>query len=194
MTQRNSMRSSDVALVETITSWWSEEIEERVTDHGWNAYLVTFTFNHIPGLPATKLKEMQDCVCRFYSKMVTRVVRKPNSIHQLFNRPRMLTAPDYPVFKHEKIGRPAATINEGLHLHSILAVPLKSRLKEDAPSHVDQKPHLYIKAPLRKIHFELIESNMDGVTDYVMKSVKRGRCRWEDVFFLPKSPSELSSE
>jgi hypothetical protein len=126
MRKLNSMSSNDVAFVETVTSWWSKEMEERVRDHGWNAYIVTFTFNHIPGQPATKLKMMQDCVCRFYSKMVTRVVRKPNSMHQLFNRPRMMTAPDYPVFKHEKIGLAAATVNDGLHLHSILALPLKA--------------------------------------------------------------------
>jgi hypothetical protein len=130
----NSMTSNDIAFVETVTAWWSREVEERVRDHGWNAYLITFMFNHIPGRPATKLKLMQDSVPRFYSKLVTRVVRRPNSIEQLFNRPRMMVAPDYPVFKHYKIGLQAAIVNDGLHLHSILAVALKSRLKEDVVS------------------------------------------------------------
>jgi hypothetical protein len=194
MTRLNSMTSNDVAFVETVTAWWSREVEERVKYHGWNAYLVTFMFNHIPGPRVAQLKMMQDSVSRFYSKLVTRVVRKPNAIEQLFNRPRMMVAPDYPVFKYEKIGLAAATVNEGLHLHAIVAVPLNSRLKEDVVSHVARKSRLYIKKPLHNIHFQPIENNTYGVTDYVMKAVKRGRCRWEDVFFLPKSPSELSSD
>jgi hypothetical protein len=146
------------------------------------------------GRGEVRLKAMQDNICRFYSKLVTRVVRKPNSPLDLYKRPRMLAAPDYPVFKHSKIGIDAATINDGLHVHGILVVPLKSRLKVDVASHVTQKPYLYVKPPLRSIHFEPIENNFKRVTDYMMKSVKRGRCRWEDVFFLPKSPSELSSD
>jgi hypothetical protein len=193
MRKRHPMTSNDVALVETITSWWSREVEDRVRYNGWNAYLVTFTFNHIPGSAPAKLRLMQDRVSRFYSKLVTRVVRRPNSVAQLFARPRMMVAPDYPVFKYEKIGLQAVTVNDGLHLHSILTVPLQSRLKEDVASHVEQRPYLYVKSPLRQIHFQPIENNTRGVTDYVMKTIKRRNCRWEDVFFLPKSPSELSS-
>jgi hypothetical protein len=192
MQNRYSIKPNDVAIVEAVTSWWSQEMEDRVTLHGWNTYLVTFMFNHIPGPSAVKVKLMQDSVCRFYSQLVTRVVRKPNSIHQLFNRPRMITAPDYPVYKHKKIGLAAATVNDGLHMHSILAIPLKSRLKEDIGSHVARKSFSYIKSPLRNIHFQPIENNIKGATDYAMKAVKRRRCKWEDVLFLPKSPSELS--
>jgi hypothetical protein len=188
------LNSHDVALVETITSWWSREVEAKLTKGGWNAYLVTFMFNHLPGPPAARLKVMQDSVCRFYSTLVTRVVRKPKSIHQLHLRPRMLTVPDYPVFKYAKIGLREATVNDGLHMHAILSVPLSSRLKVDIISHVAEKSRLYRKRPLREIHFKPIEHSTYAVTNYVMKSVRRGRCRWEDVLFLPKSLSELSSD
>jgi hypothetical protein len=186
-----ALNPKEVALIETITSWWSREVEDKVTKDGWNAYLVTFMFHHLSGLPVARLKVMQDSVCRFYSTLVTRIVRKPNSIHQLYLRPRMLVAPDYPVFKHDKISLRDATVNDGLHMHSILAVPLKSRLKEELASHVAGKSRLYIKKPLRKIHFQPIESHTYAVTNYAMKAVRRGRCRWEDVLLLPKSLSEL---
>jgi hypothetical protein len=185
------LNPKEVAFIETITSWWSREVEDKVTKDGWNAYIVTFMFNHLSGLPAARLKIMQDSVGRFYSTLVTRVVRKPNSIHQLFLRPRMLVTPDYPVFKHDKISLRDAMVNDGLHMHSILAVPLKSRLKEELASHVARRSRLYIKKPLCKIHFQPIENNTYAVTNYAMKAVRRGRCRWEDVFLLPKSPSEL---
>ena len=79
MAQRISLNSSETALIEAITAWWSKEMEDKARYEGWNVYLVTFMFNHIPGTAATKLKTMQDSVSRFYSKMITHVVRKPNS-------------------------------------------------------------------------------------------------------------------
>jgi hypothetical protein len=106
----------------------------------------------------------------------------------------MIAGPDYPVFKHEKISLAAARVNDGLHMHAILGMPLKSRLKESVSPHVDGKRHVYIKAPLRKIRFDPIEGEMEHVTDYALKAIKRGRSRWEDLLFFPKSPSELSSK
>jgi hypothetical protein len=79
MTQLSSMKSHEIALVESITSWWSKEMEDRARYEGWSIYLVTFTFDHIPGKAATKLKIMQDSVSRFYSTLVKHVARKPNS-------------------------------------------------------------------------------------------------------------------
>ena len=35
-------------------------MEDRVTLDGWNSYLVTFMFNHIPGPPPKKLKLMDN--------------------------------------------------------------------------------------------------------------------------------------
>ena len=192
MMQSKSMKPQEIALVELITTWCSREMEERAQYDGWNIYLVTFTFNHIPSRPAVKLKIMQDSVCRFYSTLIKHVVRKPNSIRHMHKRPRMIAAPDYPVFKHEKISLAEARVNDGLHMHAILGMPLKSRLKESVSTHVDGRRHAYIKTPLRRIHFVPIEGNMENVTDYALKAIKRGRCSWEDLLFLPKSPSELS--
>ena len=193
MAYTNSINSSDIAQIEAITAWWSREMEDKARYEGWNVYLVTFMFNQIPGTAATKLKEMQNNVSRFYSKMITHVVRKPNSIYYLHKRPKMLAAPDYPVFKHEKKNFAEVRVNDGLHMHAILGMPLKSRLKKETISmHVERKHHTYIKTPLREIHFKPIEANMKEVTDYALKTIKRGTCRWEDILILPKSPSELS--
>ena len=167
-------------------------MEERAQYEGWNIYLVTFAFDHIPGKAATKLKIMQDSVGRFYSTLIKHVVRKPNSIYQMHKRPRMIAAPDYPVFKHQKISLAEARVNDGLHMHAILGMPLKCRLKLPVSMHVDERRHAYIKSPLRKIHFVSIEGDMEHVVDYALKSIKRGRCRWEDLLVLPKSASELA--
>jgi hypothetical protein len=67
-------------------------------------------------------------------------------------------------------------------------VPLKSRLKEDIVSHIQRKSHLYLKAPLRSINFAPIEDHTKVVTDYLMKTIKHGKCGWEDVSVLPRVP------
>jgi hypothetical protein len=184
--------ANDYALVDDVVFWWSKTLRKRVKRHGWNAYLVTFMFNHIPGGSTVKLKMMQDSMCRFYSTLLTRVVRNPNSLSQLFNRPIMMAVPDYPVYKHKKVSLQDAKINDGLHFHALLAVPSESRLKQDVGSHVQQYSGLYVKAPIQRIHVDLIEAGNRRTIDYAMKSVKRQTCRWEDVLVLPKSPCEFA--
>jgi hypothetical protein len=192
-TYDNFRNVNDYAFLEEVVSWWSGKIEERVVRHGWNAYIVTFMFNRIPGEFSVKLKMMQDSARRFYSTLLTRVVRKPNSLSQLFNRPLMMAVPDYPVHKRDKMRLRDVRLNDGLHFHAILAVPSESRLKRDIGSHVEQYSGLYIKAPVQRIHVKMIEKGAVRATDYAMKSLKRRRCSWEDVLVLPKSPCEFAS-
>jgi len=192
-TYDNFYNVSDGIFVDDVILWWSKKIRQTVKRNGWNAYFVTFMYSHISGGPAVKIKMMQDSVCRFYSTLLTRVVRKPNSLSQLFNRPLMMAVPDYPVYKHDKMRLQDVKVNDGLHFHAILAVPSESRLKQDVGSHVEQYSRLYIKPPLWRIHVEMIERGTKRTVDYGMKSIKRRTCRWDDVLVLPKSPSEFGS-
>jgi hypothetical protein len=106
-------------------------IERKMIRDGWNGYLVSFMFNPVPGATRTKLDIMGEALYRFYATFRTRVVRNPNSIFQLSQRPLLIAAPDYPVPKHQKQKISDVTINDGLHMHGLLVVPSDSRLKED---------------------------------------------------------------
>jgi hypothetical protein len=175
----------------TLIAGYIKIMDQKIRRYGWNAYLVTFMFNQIPGGRAARLKSMSDTLHRFYATFLTRVVRKPQSPFQLSERPLFITVPDYPVPKHDKQKLADITINGGLHMHAILAVPWESRLKQDVITHVDQYAQLYIKEPLRRVNIGLIENNINRVGDYVFKSIKKGRCDWDDVVILPKSTSEV---
>jgi hypothetical protein len=166
-------------------------MDRKIQRYGWNAYLVTFMFNQIPGGRTVRLKGMSDTLNRFYATFLTRVVRRPQSPFQLSERPLFITLPDYPVPKHDKQRLADITTNGGLHMHAILAVPWQSRLKQDVITHVDRYARLYVKEPLSRIHIGLIENNLNRVGDYVFKSIKRGRCDWDDVIVLPKSTAEV---
>jgi hypothetical protein len=191
MMNSNFYKSHDVAIAEEITRWWTREMEIRECVDGWDVFFVTFMFEQIHGSTATRLKEMQDCVCRFYSKLITRVVRKPNSRLQLHLRPKMLAIPDYPVPKRTKMSVRDAAVNDGLHVHAILGLPNESRLKEWLPAHVERKKRVYLRRPLSSMDFQPVTRTLAKVVDYGLKSIKRHRCRWEDVLILPKSLSEF---
>jgi hypothetical protein len=166
-------------------------VEDRVTGDGWNAYFVTFMFHPMPGGKQAKLQNMSGALYRFYTTLLTRVVRKPNSPFHSGQRPLLIAVPDYPVPKPKKQYLSDFAINDGLHFHGILAVPLESRLRADLITHIRQNAETYVKYPLRRVDAVLIEKKLNFVTDYGFKSVKRNRLKWDDVIVLPKSRREL---
>ena len=53
-------------------TWAGEHVE-----NGWDPYLLSFMFNHVPGSRASVLRQMQREVERVYATSLTRVIRKP---------------------------------------------------------------------------------------------------------------------
>ena len=170
---------------------FKDMIEHKMERDGWNGYLVSFMFHPIPGATTTKLQIIGEALYRFYATFLTRVVRKPNSVFQLNQRPILIAAPDYPVPKHRKQKISDVTVNDGLHMHVLLVVPWDCRLKEDVITHLQKHDVLYRKAPVRRINVQPIEEKLGFVVDYVFKSVKKRRVAWDDVILLPKSSCEL---
>jgi hypothetical protein len=123
-------------------------LQQRVKNNGWNPYFLTFMFRRLPGNKKVQLVAMEEAVVRFYSTLLTRVVRNPHSPFQQSQRPILIAAPDYPVFKHERQRISDIAINDGLHMHAMLAVPWQSRMKGDTISHLQRYNRLYIKDPL----------------------------------------------
>ena len=166
-------------------------LQQRVKNDGWNPYFLTFMFRQLPGKKDTQLVAMEQAIVRFYSTLLTRVVRKPHSAFQQNQRPILIVAPDYPVFKHDKQKVSDVAINDGLHMHGMLAVPWQSRMKEDIISHLQRYTRLYVKDPFKRVNISEIEDNFGRVGDYVFKSIKTERCSWDDILVLPKDRSEM---
>jgi hypothetical protein len=132
-------------------------LQQRVKNDGWNPYFLTFMFRQLPGNKDTQLAAMERAIVRFYSTLLTRIVRNPHSAFQQSQRPILVAAPDYPVFKHDKQKISDIAINDGLHMHAMLAVPWKSRMKEDIISHLQRYTCLYVKDPFKRINISVIE-------------------------------------
>src|SRR4051812_41953484 len=111
-----SYQHSDRKIIESSIKGYATWVGEHVED-GWDPYLVTFMFNHVPGSRASVMRQMQREVERVYATSLTRVIRKPWCKAAQGGLPIFLACPDLPVPKREKQCLHDVTVNDGLHIH-----------------------------------------------------------------------------
>jgi hypothetical protein len=172
-----------------LQNWITELLEEK----RWKAYFATFMYEPLPGAEAAKLRQMEREIERFYTVLLTRVVRKPR---QLWNRrklPRIFAVPDRPVPKHQKHPLRDVIINDGLHFHAVVLIPRKSRLRTGLKRHVADNMGLYLGShgKLRRIHLNRIKQGSEKVVDYLLKYYKRNPSLGGELLVLPRAESEL---
>jgi hypothetical protein len=137
--------------------------------------------------------QMNHEIERIYSTLIKRVVRKPRSPFQSHLRPFLIVVPDFPVRKRQKQPFNDVSINDGFHMHGILLMPPKSRLKEDLLSHFKEQERLYVKNRLLRLDVKPIDHNLFRVVGYVFKSVKTRKVTLNDVLIFPKSRGEAAA-
>ena len=76
--------------------------------------------------------------------MVTRIVRKPNSLERLDNLPRFIGCEDKPVPKNNKSSLRDVTVNDGTHINGVFPFPLKSRLRKHPIDLIGDNQKYYI--------------------------------------------------
>ncbi len=91
-------------------------------------------------------------------------------------------------------------INGGLHVHAVVLVPRRSRLRTGLKQHVEERQALYLghHGRLRRVHVARIKAGTEAVAvDCAMKTwAAQGprmgrRMGMDDVLVLPRSASEL---
>jgi hypothetical protein len=134
---------------------------------------------------------------RLYRTFVTRVVRDPASLRSVDKLPVMIGAVDLPVRRRAgtAISVADATINGGMHLHAVLLVPPRSRLRVDAAEHFRAGSEFYVPAGsvLRRLDVRGVDhGDVARVADYVLKTIRSGRVPYDrGVLILPRAFSEL---
>src|SRR3954447_20237115 len=93
--------------IQSYATWASEHVED-----GWDPYLVTFMFNHVPGSRAGVLRQMQRELERVYAISLTRVIRKPWCEAEQNRLPILIACPDFPVPKRGKQCLHDVTVND----------------------------------------------------------------------------------
>jgi hypothetical protein len=134
ITQR--FRESDLSMTERIevTNAYNDFVQSKV-NAGWSAFLLTFMFSPLSGNYLSKLHQMKGSIERFYSRLLTRLVRYPSK----GELPILIGMADFPVPKRRKKSSVMdVIINDGLHFHSILLIPPKSRLRSSLDKHLEE--------------------------------------------------------
>jgi hypothetical protein len=169
-------------------------VRQRV-DVGRKPYLLTFMFTSLPGSPAAIVGQMRAEATRVFTTLITRVARRPTSPASVDLLPVMIAAPDMPVPKIVKPAADATSLNAGLHMHGLLLMPPRSRLKVGADEHFRDHQGLYCgdRSRLDRIDVRPITHTPELVVDYLLKSVRRGRVSYDDILILPRAVAELCS-
>jgi hypothetical protein len=149
-------------------------------------------FEHMTGNQKSINARMMDDVALFWRTFSKFVVKKnrtaPNHLHA-----KLIALPDRPVFKRKKLTLAQVTINDGRHVHGILAIPPTTRMREDLANHVASQA-VYTDprwTRIRHIHAKPITSRPTYTTGYALKGLKYRFADIDDLLILPLSRSEV---
>jgi len=182
----------DRRVLDRMIQGYATMVRQRV-DAGFRPYLATFMFPRLPGSPRAIIGQMRDGVTGVYATFVTRVARHPTSPGSVATLPIMITAPDLPVPKRDKLPGSEIALNDGMHWHGVLLVPSNSRLRMPADEHFRLQQRLYVgdRSRLDRVDVRPITRAPDVAVDYVLKGSRRRSFSLDDVLILPRALSEL---
>lgn len=168
-----------------ITSYYTDWVNDLCITH-YNAFLLTFMFRSMKFSLKEKNSVMKDDISRFYARIVTRFVRRPNKASGLSMRPILLAAADFPVYKLEKSSLHDVLLNGGLHYHGIFLRPKVSRFEGSLTALMRDNQKAFIEGThIERIHVARIIDSPDYVTQYALKSLGKGAASEEEVLILP---------
>jgi hypothetical protein len=175
---------TDTTIIRAYARWFAGLVAQ-----GWDPYLVTLTFDELPGSMQAQIAQMHHAAMAVYSRLVTRMVRKPRSPSWASRLPRAVFAPDLPVPKRRTTPVQEPPANDGLHLHGVILLNGSGRLIEPLDQHFQRRTYLIGK--LRPIVARRIDSDPGYVTAYALKGLKRSCFDTDHLLVLPRSLSEL---
>ena len=173
-------------LLEAYGNWINEWMQQ-----GWDGYLITFMFHNLSGAMSTQISQMHEEVTKVFSKLVTRMVRKPRSPNWVPLLPKGVFVPDLPVVKKTKVSVREASTNNGLHMHGVLLAHRWGRLNIPLDLHFEEKRATYQTGKIRTIDVKRIDYDPGYVTEYAGKGLKRPCFNTDHILILPRSLSEL---
>lgn len=151
--------------------------------------MVTLMFDELPGSVQAQIVQMHQAAIGVYSRLATRMVRKPRSwLHLL---PRAIFAPDLQVAKHSTKLLREPPANDGLHMHGIILANRLGRLKDPLDRHFQQKGRTYLIGKLQTIDLRKIDHDPEYTTAYALKGLKRPCFSTDHLLVLPRSLGEL---
>lgn len=153
--------------------------------------MATLMFHDLPGSMPAQIAQMHQAAMAVFSRLATRLVRKPRSPAWAPRLPRAVFAPDLPVAKRRATLVCEPPANDGLHLHGIMLTNGLGRLREPLDRHFQQRLRTYLVGKLRTIDVRRIERDPEYATTYALKGLKRQCFNTDDMLVLPRCLGEL---
>jgi hypothetical protein len=178
---------------EEIIGGFGTWVQEHI-NRDWDGYLFTFMFNQLRGTQDSQRVQMHAEITAVYRKLVTRVVRKPNSPNNPDMLPRAVFFPDRPITKKQQHRLRDVSVNDGLHMHGVLVSPNTSRLKVGLDEHFQEDAALYKTPKLHRIDIRPILHSPDHVTQYAGKALRSWQFTEDDMLILPESMRERARQ
>lgn len=131
----------------------------------------------------------------FYRRFVTRAMRRPTVPG--VDLPVLIVPPDLPVGKSVKSLR-EVVLDEGVHVHGVLLVPPRSRLRVPADEHVRSLQQFYVSPGgsahrcVSAVDLRSVEHGVERVVSYALKGLARGRFSLDCLLVLPRALSEVA--
>lgn len=185
-TDRNSEIDFRLDLLSAYGEWVADWVHR-----GWDAYLVTVMFHDLSGSRNSQIIQMHQEVTTLFTKLMTRMVRKPRSPNWAPYRPKGVFIPDLPVVKRTKTPLKDVVTNNGLHMHGIVLAHRWGRLTDPLDIHFSEKRRTYIAGKIRSIDVVPITERPEYTTEYAGKGLKRPCFNPDHVLLLPRALSEL---
>jgi hypothetical protein len=182
------MKISSEDVVEAYGAFVADRIET-----GFDAHLLTFMFNPLPGNMASRRQLMMEEVRATYYKGLTRWFHRHPDKAPRHDWPVWIASPDLPVSKQHKDTYRNLAVNDGLHLHAIAVTPPVWRSGEpDFPDFIDENQPLWAGEDrnLFRVHCEPINSRPEYVVGYGLKAISNGVMPMDDLLILPDATSE----
>lgn len=165
---------------------------EQLIGEGRKPHFSTFMFNSLGGNGVSRQDQMANAIQAMYSRIATRVCRNPRTA-PVERLPILIAAPDFPVYTGMRHHLRDVQINDGLHMHGIWLMPERTRLEGHISGEFLNYGYRYAgpNRPIQRIVSDHLYDNPKGVTDYLLKSVKRQRVDLDRILVLPRSRTEL---
>jgi hypothetical protein len=170
---------------------YGQWVHDHMT-YGWHGYFLSFMFSQIQDLNTPRIEIMKKHLGWFYGRLAKASVPKASSPKWSPFLPKIILAPDLPVFKHSKVQLRDVTINNGLHWHGLVMVhSLAPKLPGNLDVHINENLRKYLVGSIRTIGVEPITHDPEYVTGYGMKGLKKKHICDDDILIFPRTVSEL---
>ena len=178
---------------------WIPGCAEWVWDYwsrGWKPYYVNIMFEPLPGNVEAVLQQMKRAICKvFYSRFCTEFAHHPGRPSQLWKLPRLWLFPDRPVPKKEKISLRDVQFNDnGLHFNGPMLIPPFSNFEGCPIKHIHGNQRKYAVHGIDRIFVKEITWDIDGLADYICKTVRWDRASADHILILPETRNKPTAE